>query len=110
MKILYNSKPNPQSDNTEEHIKYAFEQLGHTVVTDGDADLYLFHKTFSPPEGFTGKKVMWYFDKVWNKRDEYIKSVLPEIDFAFLTDETWVKSQNNPKLKVLRQGIGQEGA
>lgn len=110
MTILYNSKPNPESDNTEGHIKYALEKLGHTVVTEGNADLYLFHKTFNPPKDFTGKKVMWYFDKVWNGRASYINEVLPLIDLALLTDETWVNKQKNPKLRVLRQGIGEEDA
>lgn len=111
MRIIYHPVPAAGSDTTEEHIARGFRELGHEVASDGDGDLFLFHKTFNPPEGFTGKTACWYFDKVeWepakHRRVPYIKEVLEEADFLFMTDETWAMENPNPKIRILRQGIG----
>lgn len=104
MRIVYNQPSAPESDDTEGHITRALIELGHEVVHDGDGDLYLFHKNFNPPPNFTGKKVCWYFDKIWNSRIDWFHQTYPQVDHFFLTDGTW--GQNYPKCTVLRQGIG----
>lgn len=109
MRIVYDQPSSPESDDTEGHIERALIELGHEVVKDGDGDIYLFHKQFTPPKSFTGKKVCWYFDKVdfgHANREKYIRKVLEEADFLFLTDGTWAANNPNPKMHILRQGIG----
>lgn len=104
MKIVYNATNKRDSDATEGHIRKALRELGHEVVRGGDGDVYLFHKDFNPPAEFTGKKVCWYFDKIWNDRVNWFSRVYPKIDLMFMTDWTWGK--NYPRCRCLRQGIG----
>lgn len=106
MIIHYNQPSNPLSDDTEGHIEFSLKKLGHTVVKSGDADIYLFHKTYNPPVGFTGLKVCWYFDKLWKDRPSWMKGILNKVDLVFLTDETWARANPHSKLRILRQGIG----
>ena len=110
---------NRGSDDTEGHIAHSLEKLGHTVRRiqqtsspagcDG-ADLLLFHHWYNVHPGFLEslkmKKAAWYFDKVWNKRDEWIRKVAPLCDKFFLSDGTFAASAGIPQLQVLRQGIG----
>jgi len=130
MKILYlGNFDNPYSDATEKHIRYALLQLGHEVeevneknvnpdeLVEKKCDLFLFHKGGMPQEQLldvlqtmTCKKAMWYFDKVWGDRLIWMDSVVPFIDYAFLTDESWVKRHNLKNTYVVRQGIGNENA
>lgn len=107
MKILYNAPLNKDSDATETHIAHSLEKLGHIVVSEGDADIYLFHKQYNPPQDFTGIKVCYYFDKVWHDRVGWMEDILKKVDAVFLSDETYVREHNHPKLHVLRQGIGE---
>jgi len=124
MKILYVAKKTGGtsrqiSDDTEGHVVYALERLGHEVVwiservgekvLKEDGDFVLFHKWDDPATLSKLKipKVFWYFDKVdWNDREKWMKRIVPHVNLGFLTDKTWVDAQNNPKLTVLRQGIG----
>lgn len=117
MKIVYLAKHgNIGSDDTEGHISRSFEKLGHTVIrvqeTENetpDGDLLLFHKGGNQNAimGFTGKRVFWYFDKIdWNDRVPKVRRLIDLADHAFVTDETWALSNPSPKLKILRQGIG----
>ena len=134
MKICYLAKFNNEtSDNTEQHIKYAFEKLGHTVVTVNedryttqevldktrDADFFLFHKG-----GVHEKmsfhhlmelltmvicpKVCWYFDKLWGEREGVVQTIIPFVDYCFMTDESWANAHDFKNIKILRQGIGNE--
>lgn len=111
MRIIYNQKSHGNSDDTEGHIARALKELGHEVVDGGQGDLYLFHKDFNPPPYFQGKIACWYFDKVdyapsRHVRIPFIKDVLREADFLFMTDQTWAMANPNPKIHILRQGIG----
>jgi len=134
MKIIYFANHNNTgSDNTEKHIRFALEQLGNEVVCidensfkkpevvqiSRDADIFLFHKagvkdgiSFMRFIDLLGnvvcKKVCWYFDKVWGDREAVIENLLPYIDMAFLTDETWIRRHNYTNVDVLHQGIGTE--
>lgn len=133
LKIIYlGNFGNENSDKTEEHIKDAFEQLGHEVVAIKessftaddilavkDPDLFLFHKgglsVNFPLETLikvlnylTCKKVFWYFDKVFPDREEYIESIADYVDIGFLTDDTYLRRHKFKNLFCLRQGIGQE--
>lgn len=134
MKIVYFANhENTGSDNTEKHLKHAFEKQGHKVICfdennyskidvvneTKDADLFLFHKggvrdgmsfmKFLELLGnITCKKFCWYFDKVWGDREAIIENILPYIDKAFLTDETWIRRHAYKNVDVLRQGIGTE--
>ncbi len=92
LKVIYLAHfRNPDSDDTEGHIKYALEQLGHEVVpidestfvdkditSIKDADLLLFHKAglgrnlegknietmVRLLNNVVCKKVFWYFDRI----------------------------------------------
>jgi len=127
MKVIYlGNFENKFSDTTEKHIKYALEQLGHKVVTIDETntsldeiltftgDLFLFHKGIELIDlvellnKITYKKVFWYFDKVWNDREQWMNTVIPFVDKGFLTDEAWIRSHNYKNIEVLRQGIGNE--
>lgn len=110
MKIAYYAKSSSKSDDTEGHIKRAFEELGHEVVVVGydekipECDFVLFHKQIPDTKH---KKVCWYFDKIeWNNRENYIKECLNKTDYLFVTDKTWADKHPNNKLHVLRQGAG----
>ena len=128
MKIKYlGNFDNPYSDSTEKHIKYALEMRGHKVKTFDEksfnmedlvnykADIFLFHKggvdadsLINILSNITCKKVMWYFDKVWKERIGWMELVVPFVDYAFQTDETWTKRHTYKNVHVLRQGIGNE--
>lgn len=115
-RIVYTANHgNPHSDDTEGHISHSLTQLGHEVVKLGqnepvlDGDILLFHKhpNLSSVANFGGIKVCWYFDKIkFHDREDYIRRVLEIADFVFVTDGTWAKENPHPKLRVLRQGIG----
>lgn len=98
--IIYNQPRNLQSDDTEGHIAHAIKQI------PTDLDIYLFHKTYNPPEGFKGLKVCWYFDKLWKDRPEWMKDILEKVDYVFMSDETWARNNPHPKIRIMRQGIG----
>ena len=134
MKIVYFCKVKTEnSDNTEDHIQFCLEKLGHQVkrIDEAnwnksdvvneikDADLFLFHKAginsqysfqkFLDLLSFiTCKKVCWYFDKIWSDREIILTTLLPFIDRLFLTDETWMRRHSYKNVEVLRQGIGIE--
>lgn len=109
MRIAYYAKANPGSDKTEEHILKALVELGYDaymaeIDTEIEADVILFHKSL--PKG-KGLKVCWYFDKIYTDlRRQYIKKVLEEADFLFVSDETWARENPHPKVRILRQGVG----
>lgn len=124
MRIVYFANHgNTGTDDSEGHISYSLEKLGHEVikVKEGDlskipekADLFLFHKggpkILDALKRVKYSKVFWYFDKVWNDRPQWFASVVPRVTMGFLTDETWLKLNPNPKLHILHQGIGEESA
>ncbi len=122
MKIAYvaNHGNGGTSDDTEGHIAHALRGLGHEVVEifqtgspagiPHDADLLLFHHWYNVHLGFFEQlpmpKVCWYFDKVWNGRDVWLRQIAPLCARVFLTDGTWALTAGIPNLRVLRQGIG----
>lgn len=111
---------NRGSDDTEGHIAFSLEKLGHEVVkipqtgspamARGNFDLILFHHWYNVNLGFLAtlkaKKVGWYFDKVWKGRDEWLNRVIPVVDHFFMSDGTWAAGAGHQNLHVLRQGIG----
>jgi len=136
MKILYlGNFNNKNSDKTEEHIKYAFERLGHEVIpfhenslkkfedlkklTSIKADMFLYHKA-----GFgkninrddllwiifhmMPKKVMWYLDKIYGEREGIVSELIDYTDHVFVTDDTWRRRHKYNNVHCLRQGIGNE--
>lgn len=120
MKIAYVARHgNRGSDDTEGHIRHSLEKLGHEVrliaqtgspAGIGGADLVLFHHWHNVNPGFLASlempKVGWYFDKVWNGRDKWIREIAPLCEKFFLTDGTFAASAGIEQLSVLRQGIG----
>ena len=132
-RIIYlGNHSNSNSDNTEKHIKYAFEQLGYTVIlidennfTDNDilsikdADMFLFHKAgvgrtidikhfIELLNHITCPKVCWYFDVIDPTRESYIEDISGYIDLCFLTDDTWRRRHKYDHFHFLPQGIGNE--
>lgn len=114
MRIIYLANHNNKfSDDTEGHISKALEEMGHEVVKTAnpfmfpEGDMLLFHKII-PKKSFKGKKVCWYFDKVWKNRPEEIKKTLKRADYLFMTDKTWAMKHPNEKIHILRQGVGKK--
>ncbi len=107
--------------------RYFYQERNRIVeeVAEG-AEVFLFHKggiKFNVAlEDFiellnhiTCKKVMWFWDKVAIKeiaqnREKWVQSVIPFIEYAFLTDETWARRHNYKNVYILRQGIGDKNA
>lgn len=133
MKIIYFSKAKSADDNTEDHIQFAFEKLGHQVKRideenwnktevineTKEADMFLFHKAGIKDQYKFQKfmdllacvvcpKVCWYFDKIWGDREAIIEILIPFVDKMFITDETWRRRHNYKNVYCLRQGIGTE--
>ncbi len=120
MKIAYVANHgNRASDDTEGHIAHALEQLGHKVIKVmqtgspagcGGADLLLFHHWYNVNPGFLKAldvpKVCWYFDKVWNGRDAWIREIAPLCEKVLMTDGAWAAESGLANVEVLRQGIG----
>ena len=40
------------------------------------------------------KKALWFMEKVWLGKGAVIEGILPLVDYAFLTDDTWVRRMN----------------
>lgn len=100
------------------------------VKATQDADLFLFHKggvlenaSENPIENIkiyqgtvdrlkqilskipkTCLKAFWYVDKVYDNRQVFIESILPLVDFGFMTDETFIRRHKYPNLFSLKQG------
>lgn len=71
------------------------------------SDLFLFHGQIPTSDEVTSmlmveriqtvlqavkcKKVLWFMEKVWLNKGNIIERLLPEVDYAFFTDETWVR-------------------
>jgi len=111
------------TDRTEEHITRSFVSQGWevtllreeqaSIALNDQYDLLLIHhwnahNRLNLIERINAKiKVFWNFDKVWNRRDITINENLSVCDYGFMVDGTWTVAQNNSKLYVLRQGVGQ---
>lgn len=122
MRIVYFANHNNRgSDDTEGHIAHALQKLGHEVIRVSEkspqnipdsADWFLFHKggihIQSALSRVKYKKVCWYFDKVWNDRVFWMMQTIPRVDLMVMTDETWARQHPSPKIKIIRQGIGDE--
>jgi hypothetical protein len=83
------------------------------------SDIFLFHGQVVAPDEITQmmmleriavildaikppcKKVLWFMEKVWINRGVTIDRLLPGIDFAFFTDETFVRRMNEPNTFAL---------
>src|SRR3990167_2667080 len=103
MRIVYFANHNNKgSDDTEGHIAYSLQKLGHDVIRVSEknpqnipdsADWFLFHKggfhIQSALSRVKYKKVCWYFDKVWNDRIFWMSQMIPRVDLMDMTDETW---------------------
>lgn len=119
--IYYANHGNSESDDSEGHIVYSLLKLGHRVnrvhqsaseVPNGD--VLLFHKGGKYIQtilrNFKGKKICWFWDKVWHSRQDYIFQILPYTDKIFFSDKAWVDKNPHKKFKILRQGIGEKDA
>ncbi len=117
MKISYLAHfGNPNANPMEEGIEYALKQLGHEVqrIDENnfskekekvDGDVLLFHKGGTQLgvsmqefaeflQNLDIPKVLWYPDKVWGDRFEWMLKILPLVDLAWLTDGTFVRSHS----------------
>lgn len=130
LKIIYLGHfDNLNSNNTEENIKDAFEQLGHKVIAVNekdietlpkyDGDILLFHKAgvgkhielerwVQMLNHIVYKKVMWYLDPIdlAQGRDQYIETMIAYIEHGFLVDDTWRRRHKFKNLHSLKEGIG----
>ena len=130
LKIIYLGHfDNLNSNNTEENIKDAFEQLGHEVIAVHEKDIatlpkykgdvLLFHKAgvgkyielerwVQMLNHITYKKVMWYLDPIdlVKGRDQYIETMAEYIEYGFLVDDTWRRRHKFKNLYSLKEGLG----
>lgn len=131
MKIIYLGDFSPYTYNSEKKINNAFKSLGHEVIQiderDWDlfeivekcksADLFLFHKGVRfgrTPRDLLElllrvpcKKAFWWFDPVeeFQGRAEFLQTIIPFVDYGFMTNETYIRRNNYDNLIVLRQGF-----
>lgn len=132
MKIIYVANFEAGGTDDEGAILHAFRELGHTVepvreqigyraanIAAG-ADLLLFHKWCDPGTlkafGSICKRAFWWFDLVdhpdlsirrrCDDRRAWMQSVIPYVDFGFLSDGDWVANcpWERHKLHYLPQG------
>ena len=108
------------ADDSEGHVQYGLEKNGVEVIPIHEseaekaisikADWLLFHKggpkIFDILPKVPYKKMFWYWDKVWFDRTKWMENILPLVDRGFMTDGTWLAGNPNPKLQILRQGVG----
>lgn len=52
----------------------------------------------------TCAKAFWYVDKIYDGRQVFIESILPLVDFAFLTDDTFIRRHTYRNIFPLKQG------
>lgn len=129
-KIVYLGNHNPYTYNSEKKITKALKDLGHSVKQIDerfwnlfeivnecqDADLFLFHKGTRFGRGLEEmvqlltqvpcKKAFWWFDPVeeFDGRDQWIQTIIPFVDYGFMTNQTYIKRNNYDNLITLRQG------
>lgn len=81
--------------------------MGKLISGSNEADLFLFHGQVPTSDEVTSmlmveriqvvlqaikcKKVMWFMEKVWLGKGNIVEKLLPEVDYAFFTDGTWVR-------------------
>lgn len=120
MKIAYVANHDAGGNEDERHIAAALEWMGHTVTRIAQNpgalrraaghDLLLFHHWYDVDPGELERlampKVGWFFDKVWNGRDRWVRAIAPLCTRFFMTDGTFAARSGIPTVRVLRQGIG----
>jgi hypothetical protein len=126
MKILYlcNLKDNNVPDKD---ILFSLKKKGEVKVHDSkmmdmkkvgkdasEADLLLFHGDIGNEDiGMqfliiermklilqmcTGKKVLWFLDKVWGNKVSLMIELYSSVDYIFVNDETWLKRFKTDKI------------
>ena len=121
MRIAYVAQHGAGGNEDERHVAAALRELGHDVTlikqTGSPAgvrghDLLLGHHWYDVnPDWFASldmPKAIWFFDKVWNGRERWVREIAPLCTRFFLTDATWAASAGIPTLRTLRQGVGAE--
>jgi hypothetical protein len=132
MKILYlcNLKDNNVPDKD---ILFSLKKRGEVKVHDSkmmdmkkigkdaaEADLFLFHADIGNEDiGMqflilermklilqmcTGKKVLWYLDKIVGNKVNIMIDLYSQVDYIFVNDETWVKRFVSDKMFPLHCG------
>lgn len=127
MKILYVAKHGSGGNNDEDAITHSFRALGHEVILipennprniprHKDYDFCLFHKwdNIAFFNYVRSLKVFWWFDLVdWpdpetakrsHRRVNWMRKMVPRVDFGFLSDGDWVNQDTSGKLYRLNQG------
>lgn len=82
-----------------------------------ESDLFLFHGQIPTSDEVTAmlmveriqvvleavktKKVLWFMEKVWMMKGDIIDKLLPYLDYAFFTDETWIRRVKEEKVRPL---------
>lgn len=127
MIIGYIAKHDSGGNDDEGAITHALRGLGHEVRPLreshgrsarglGDCDFYLFHKwkDVETLSKLKGKKVFWWFDRVYEEdpsltrrnadRRGWMGLMTPHTDLGFCTDGDWVDQDKSGKLVWLPQG------
>lgn len=89
------------------------------LETANKSDIFLFHGQVVAPDEITQlmmleritvildaikppcKKVMWFIEKVWINRGITVDRLLPGVDVAFFTDETFARRMKEPNIFAL---------
>lgn len=130
MKIVYwaNCKNTPHPTQDQEILKALktvadvkfFDikdfDMGKLVASANSADLFLFHGQIPTADEITAmlmverievvlknihtKKVLWFMEKVWLSKGMIIEKLLPCVDHAFFSDETWVRRMKENVLSL----------
>ncbi len=130
LKILYwanvNDTPRPTQDAEilkalREAAEVSFFDIKSFDIKElieeaNKSDLFLFHAQVPAVDDITSmlmverietilksvtcKKAMWFMDKVWLGKGMVIERLLPHINYAFFSDETWVRRMNEDVLPL----------
>ena len=121
MKIVYwgNVKNTPHPTVDQEILK-ALKEVAEVKLFDikdlnvkklvdeaNQSDLFLFHGQVPTSDetisllimeqiqlvlrSITCKKVLWFMEKVWLAKGGVVERLIPAVDYAFFSDETWVR-------------------
>ena len=84
--------------------------LFHALIPETN-DFYIqlmLERLTSMLEAITCKKVLWFLDKIVGGKMKVITSLLPFVDYMFLTDGTWSRRFENEKIFVLHPAASEK--
>lgn len=115
--ILYSLKKKAEVVEVDIREFVKDEDLKKIITKANQCDAFLFHALIPETQDFyvqlmlerltamleamTCKKVMWLLDKIVGSKMKIVTTLLPSVDYAFVTDGTWANRFESEKLVTL---------